>query len=205
MHLPLPTLPRRFAVRAACHRALLLLCLGVAGLAGAAGPLPSDSIYHLDLPLHDQDGRAFTLASGQGRPQLVSMFYTSCQFVCPRLIDTVRDVQRALPADSARQLHVLLVTLDPARDDSAALRGVAAQRHLDARTWTLARSDSAGTRALAALLGVQYRILPSGDINHSTVLILLDRQGRVVAQSTRLGVPDPAFVARVASTVAAAD
>ena len=99
----------------------------------------------------------------------------------------------------------MVVTLDPARDGSAALHGVVAQRHLDTRTWTLARSDSAGTRALAALLGVQYRILPSGDINHSTVLILLDRQGRVVAQSTRLGVPDPAFVARVASTMAAAD
>ena len=57
---------------------------------------------------------------------------------------------------------------------------------------------------VAALLGVRYRELADGEFNHSSALVLLDAQGRVVARTERLGpVPDPAFLAAVKSTLAA--
>jgi protein SCO1/2 len=45
---------------------------------------------------------------------------------------------------------------------------------------------------------VRYKQLPNGDFNHSSVLILLDADGRILARTEKIGsVPDPAFLAAV--------
>ncbi|TAH41889.1 MAG: SCO family protein, partial [Gammaproteobacteria bacterium] len=61
------------------------------------GPLPGDSVYNLDASLVDQDGKVLRFADGRGQPRLVSMFYSSCKFVCPMIIDTLRRTERSLP------------------------------------------------------------------------------------------------------------
>ena len=38
-------------------------------------------------------------------------------------------------------------------------------------------------RKIAAVLNIQYRHLPDGDYNHSSVITLLSPQGEIVAQS----------------------
>jgi protein SCO1/2 len=182
--------------------AVLALTLVTAGLASAA-ELPGDSLYRLDLTLTDHHGRHFTLAARRGRPQLVSMFYTSCQYVCPLIIDTLKKTQAALtPAERAR-LDVLLVSFDPARDTPARLAAVFGERKLDAGTWTLARTGPGEVRTLAAALDIQYRALESGDINHSSALVLLDRDGRLRARTDRIGEVDADFVAAVKQALAA--
>jgi protein SCO1/2 len=169
----------------------------------AARPLPGDSVLRLPDAFSDQQGRAFTLAQRRGRPQLVAMFYSSCPYACPLLIESGKGVEHALsPAERAR-LRVLYVSLDPARDDTRALAAVAAKRKVDGTRWTLARTDAAGVRRTAAVLGVRYRQLANGEFNHSSVLILLDADGRIVARTEKLGpVPDPAFVAKVRAAIA---
>ena len=70
--------------------------------------------------------------------------------------------------------------------------------------WTLARTDEKGVRTLAALLGVRFRVLSDGEFNHTSALILLDAEGRVIARTETLGnKPDPVFLAAVKKTVAA--
>jgi len=49
-------------------------------------------------------------------------------------------------------------------------------------------------RALAALLGVQYRRLPDGDFNHSSTIELLDAEGRIAARTNTLGAVDPDMI-----------
>lgn len=159
--------------------------------------LPGDSLYHLEVPLVDQDGGAFGFADGRGRPRVVSMFYTSCKFVCPLIIDTVQKTERSLPEARRGDLDVLLVSLDPDRDTPEALRRVADQRKLDTPRWRLARTDKAHVRQLAALLGIQYKQLEDGEFSHASVLVLLDAEGRIVARSDRLGEADAGFVAAV--------
>ena len=182
--------------------AALLLALPLPGLAAAG--LPGDSIYLLDGSFSDQSGKAFTLADRRGKPQVVAMFYTSCRYICPLIVDSAKGVEHALaPAERAR-LGVLLVSMDPARDDTAALASVARKRKLDPARWTLARTDAGTVRQVAALLGVRYRELADGEFNHSSALVLLDAEGRVVARTERLGpIPDPTFLAAVKSTLAA--
>lgn len=182
--------------------ALLLLLLPY-GHAAATAPLPGDSVYQLDLKLTGQDGRQHALAARRGRPQLVSMFYTSCTMVCPLIIDSLRLTRHALPPSERDRVDVLAVSFDPAHDSVAALRRYAAVRKLDAIHWTLARAEPAGVRQLAAVLGLQYRQLPDGEFSHSSELILLDADGRIAARSTVIGKLDPAFVAAVRKVLAA--
>ena len=163
----------------------------------AAAELPGDSIYRLPIALVDHNGHGFALAERGGKPQLLSMFYTSCPYVCPLIIDTLKKTQRALDDEERARLQVLLVSFDPERDTPQRLHEVFAERKLDASSWTLARTDEASVRKLAAVLDIQYRALANRDINHSSALILLDTEGRIVARTDKIGELDPEFVASV--------
>jgi protein SCO1/2 len=181
--------------------AVLIACLALGSSIAHAqtatttpAQLPGNSVYQLSPVMTDQDGRHFTLAEKRGKPVLVSMFYNSCQFVCPMLIDTLRDTEAALKPEERKGLSVLLVTFDPARDDVATLKDLATKRNLDLAHWTLARTDAASVRKLAAVLGIQYRRLPNGDYNHTTALILLDAEGRIAGSTSKLGAVDADFV-----------
>jgi protein SCO1/2 len=193
----------RKALVVSAAMSLLALCLAFARVAFPA-ELPPASTYRLDVPLVDQDGRGLHFADGRGRPRLVSMFYTSCKYVCPLIVDTLLATERAVDPAERTKLDVLIVSFDPDRDDPPALKRVADQRRLDVPRWTLARTEAPDVRKLAAVLGIQYRALADGEINHSSALVLLDADGRIVARSGKLGEVDPAFVAKVRETLAQA-
>lgn len=165
--------------------------------------LPGDSIYRNAATLTDQNGYPFKLTERRGHPVLVSMFYNSCQFVCPMLIDTMSMTEKSLSADERAQLSMMLITFDPARDDVKTLKSIADKRSLDQSHWTLARTDAASVRKIAATLGIQYRKLADGEYNHTTVLVLLDGEGRIVGRTQKMGEIDPAFVKLVRQTLQA--
>lgn len=176
-------------------RLLLLLALMLTlGVAHAAQPLPGDSVYNLKVQLTDQDGHRQPFSARRGRYQLVTMFYSSCQMVCPMIIDSMRATRNALDPAERAKIDLLAVSFDPARDSVAALHHYAEKRKLDAPAWTLARAEPAGVRQLSGVLGLQFRQLPDGEFNHSSELILLDADGRIVARTSRIGRLDPAFV-----------
>jgi protein SCO1/2 len=179
---------------------LAVLWLSI-GSAWAATPLPGDSVYNLPVPLTGQDGQRQMLAERRGRPQLVTMFYTSCTMVCPMIIDSLRLTRNALDPSARAKLDLLAVSFDPANDDVVALQAYADKRKLDPRIWTLARAEPAQVRQLSGVLGLQYRQLPDGEFNHSSELILLDAEGRIAARTTVIGKLDPAFVAAVRKVI----
>jgi protein SCO1 len=186
--------------------ALLLMLVNAAPGESAEAPIPADSIYQLAAGFSDQQGKEFKLADRRGKPQLVAMFYTSCQYVCPLIIDSAKGVEHALTDKERSGLAILLVSIDPARDDTSALRHVFDKRKLDAAHWTLARTDEASVRMLAALLGVRYRALVDGEFNHTSAMFLLDSDGRKLASSAKLGsVPDAEFLAAVRTALAVAE
>ena len=174
-------------------RWIFSLVLAVTALHSQA-VLPGNSVYQLGATLTDQDGHDFKLASQRGHPVIISMFYNSCQFVCPMLIDTLRATEDGLSAAQRKKIAVLLVTFDPVRDSVAVLKSIATQRQIDLDSWTLARTDAASVRKLAAVLGIQYRLLDNGDYNHTTALILLDGEGRIAGSTNQIGAVDPAFL-----------
>jgi protein SCO1 len=170
--------------------AMVLLAYAVASAA-----VPGDSLYQLSVPLIDQAGKGTTLDRYQGGPVVVTMFYGSCPHVCPMLISTIQRFERDLPGKNRARLRVLMVSLDPKRDTPAKLTEVAQRHRVDLARWTLARAEAGDVRRLAASLNIQYRELPDGEFNHSTVITLLDGQGRIVKQTTSLLRPEPEFSA----------
>jgi protein SCO1/2 len=181
------TITRRAALRALAAAACAPL------LARAAVPMPGDSIYRLPATLADQHGRSFELSSLRGTPMLFSMFYTSCEMVCPMIFETIEATRKALHASAQPPMRVLMVSFDPARDTVAALKKTATAHGCDDH-WTLARTDDATVRKIAAVMGVQYRKLSNGEFNHSTLIDVLDKRGRIVARSGKLGSVDLVLV-----------
>jgi len=186
------TLPRRCTAAA-----LILLASASFAAPPSANRLPPESIYHLEIGLQDQAGRLFHLAELRGTIYLVSMFYTSCQYVCPTTIETMKQTLAQLPESQRGQARALMVSFDPKRDSVQVLDRVAHEHGLDPRVWTLARTDATSARKLAAILGVQYRALADGDFNHSTRLLLIDREGRIAGQTEVIGKVEPALVAQL--------
>ena len=201
---PLLSLRRALVLLPALALASTALVHGTAWAAdkAAIAPVASQSIHQLQVPLTDQSNHAFTLADKRGAPMIVSMFYTSCQFVCPMLVDAIRATERQLSDAERKHLNVLLVSFDPAHDTVDVLRRTADERRLETPRWSLARTDAKSVRKLAALLDIQYRALENGEFNHSTVLILVDGDGRIVGRSSELAGADPAFVKLVKATLA---
>lgn len=190
-----------FALLAAIASPALLAAPAATPEPAAASALPADSVYQLAIALTDQQGRASQLAERRGHPALVSMFYTSCQAVCPMLIDALRDTEGKLSPQERARLSILMVSFDPEHDTVAVLKRTADERGLDSAHWTLARTDARSVRKFAAVLGIQYRALKNGDFNHTSALVLLDADGRVAGRSTQLGSADPAFVKLVRAAV----
>lgn len=171
--------------------------------AASSQPLPSDSVYQLPLSLTDQNARTFDWRSRRGKPQLVSMFYTSCRYICPLIVDSGKGIEAQLTPAQQRRLGILLISMDPARDDPAALKSVADRRELDPTRWTLASPPQQSVRAVAGVLGIRYRQLADGEFNHTSELVLLDADGRVLARTDKMGSKaDPDFLAAVRRALA---
>lgn len=156
-----------------------------------AAALSGESIYHAHTQLTDQDGRALELSTLRGSLVLATMFYASCTSVCPVLIAKLESIVAALPSEVRAQTQVLLVSLDPKRDDPAQLKQLAQRHKIADPNWHFVRTDDAGVREMAALLGIRYRQLPDGEISHSQVIALLDREG-VIQQRLDNAAGDPA-------------
>jgi len=179
------------------RRFVALMMFAGACLGAESAPLPSASLYQFDAALTNQDGRAHGLDVYRGHPVLITMFYASCPAACPLIIDTLRATEKALTPAQRADLRVLMISIDPERDSVVALRTLAEQRHVDTSRWSLARADSAEVRTIAAMLNVQYRQLPGGEFNHSSVITLLSPQGEIEATSSKLGTPDPQLVSQL--------
>ena len=181
--------------------ATLALCMPVFA-ATTPAPLPRDSVYQLPVSLTDQHGRRFDWGQRRGKVQLVSMFYTSCQYICPLIVDSGKAVEKQLTPDERGRLGILLISMDPKRDTPAVLRSVASRRKLDPAHWTLASPAAADVRQIAGVLGIRYRALADGEFNHTSALVLLDADGRILARSEQVGSRvDPEFMTEVRNSL----
>lgn len=156
----------------------------IAGSSGGA------SIYDLDLSLTDQDGRTLALADLRGRVLVAAMIYSSCTSVCPRVTEDMKGVEKQLSGRDRKDVGFVLFSLDPGRDTPAALRRFATEHGLDPSGWRLFASSEDGVRELSAVLGVKYKAEDNGEIAHSAMIFLIDREG--VVRHRQLGLnPDP--------------
>ena len=182
----------------------LLHCFAMAAVtatavAAGAAPLPGDSLYQLPASLTWQDGSQAPLAALRGKPTVITMFYASCDGVCPAIAFSMRRMEKSLDATQRANMQWVMVSFDPARDTPETLRTFAADNKLDSGRWRLGCVDEAAVREVAAALNVRYRALPNGVFNHSTEIVLLDAEGVIRARTSNLATLDPDFMRAVAA------
>lgn len=137
------------------------------------------SLHELTFALTDADGRTRHISEFRGQPFVASMIYTNCVSVCPRIIADLQGLDRALPADVRARTKFVLFSLDPERDTPEAMRAFARTHGLDPKRWTLLAASPDDMRTLAAVLDVRFRPDVDGQIAHSAVIVVVDRDGEI--------------------------
>jgi protein SCO1/2 len=158
-----------------------------------------DSIYLLGGKWETHDGKSISLESFQGRPVLISMFYATCPHACPMLISDLKRVEKAVPEALRKDLQVVLVTFDPDRDTGAKMKALLTAHGVDQSRWTMLRVEPEKVQEMAAVLGIKYRFAKDGQINHSTVITLLDAKGAIVERIEGLRQPEAPLVEKLKS------
>ena len=144
------------------------------------------------LPLIDDRGAPFDLARLRGKAVLVYFGYTHCPDVCPTTLARLAPVFQALGVDRSRTV-VLFVTLDPARDDPAALHAYLAA--FDPVPVGLTGSASL-LNETARRWSVAWRPAQVGAyVDHASVVTLVDPQGRLRVRYGLSQLADPAAMA----------
>lgn len=155
-------------------------------LAGTA-PLPDKSLYQSESRWTTDAGKEVSLCSLRGRPQVIALFFTTCRSTCPVIVQDLRRLEAALPAELRSRVGFTLVSFDSERDTPEALAAYRRTRQLPDDRWTLLRGDPGDVLELAALLGVRFKQEANGQFAHSNTITVLNAAGEIVHQRQGLG------------------
>ncbi len=147
-----------------------------------------DSIYVSDGKWVSQSNVEMRLRDLKGTPRVVTMVFTSCPSACPLIVSDVKKIEAQLNSKAKGQVRFTLFSFDPKNDQPDALAAFAKKMKLGPQ-WDLFVANDADTRELAAILGIQFKQLPSGDFIHSNSMIAVDSEGRILAE--RKGFEEP--------------
>jgi protein SCO1/2 len=135
-----------------------------------------------DFALTSQDGLEVTLGSFRGKVVAVAFIYTWCPDVCPMLTDKMARVQDALGRDFGIKVAFVSITVDPERDTPAALKDYAAAFEANLAGWSFLTGEPAAVREVAQRYGVAVREAADGQVDHTLLTTLVDRQGTMRVQ-----------------------
>lgn len=150
-------------------------------------PPATDSIYWLAGTWTTDAGTPMALKDLRDRPIVLTLLYLTCKQACPILTEDLKRTQAALTREERAQTRFVIVTLDPERDDEAAMRAYKAKVR-GAKDWLILRGSPSQVMELAAVVGVRYRWVGE-ELIHTNKISVLDREGRIVYQATGLRAP----------------
>jgi len=180
------SIPRRRLLAGAL--AALPLALALPGCTSKAEPLPFEGNditgSHLgrDLDMIDTTGQRRTLADFRGKILLVFFGYTQCPDVCPTAMAQAAQTMQLL-GDQARDVRVIMVSVDPARDTPGILGAYvqAFDPSFIGLTGTPEQLDKTA-RSFKAFYAKEPGPSPEHyAMNHSSAFYLMDREGEARA------------------------
>ena len=83
------------------------------------------------------------------------------------------------PSEIAARTHFVSITLDPERDDPAALLAYASVRKLDLSNWSFLTGEADAIDAVLRAYGVGRVPVEGGDIQHTVATFLIDAEGEI--------------------------
>ena len=130
-----------------------------------------------DFALTSQDGEEVSLGDFRGKVVAVTFIYTSCPDVCPMLTDKMARVQDELGADFGRKVAFVSMTVDPERDTPEVLKEHAQAFDAKLTGWSFLTGTPAAIRDVAHRYGLAVRAAADGQVDHTLLTTLVDRQG----------------------------
>jgi protein SCO1 len=172
-------------------RATLILLLGMLAWSPLAGAheaahgeeqrLPAIGAAP-DFALTSQDGAEVTLESLRGKVVAVAFIYTFCPDICPMLTDKMARVQDALGPAFGTDVAFVSITVDPERDTPEVLKEYAAAFDANLAGWSFLTGEPAAVRGVAHRYGVAVVKAADGQVDHTLLTTLIDRQGTMRVQ-----------------------
>src|ERR1051325_6565136 len=156
-----------------------------------SGKITDKSIYQIETEWTSDFGKKMKLDRLRGKPQVIAMFFTSCEYACPVLVHDVRRIEAALPENLRTNVGFVLVTFDVQRDTVETLHAYREKLKLDSDRWLLLRGESEDIFELSALLGVKFKKDQRGQFAHSNIITILNPNGEIIHQQIGLN-QDPA-------------
>lgn len=161
-----------------------LLGLGRAQTQTKELPFPSDRLRtSLPMPaftLINQDDQSISLESLRGKVVLVTAVYASCTTTCPMMLTKIRGVLDELSAEERNELTVVAFTLNPEVDSRELRKMISRIYNMDSPTFHFVNGVPAEVNGLLDRLNVaRTRDENTGQIMHSNLFFLLDREGRI--------------------------
>lgn len=133
-----------------------------------------------DFALTTQEGKDFCLSSLHGKVVLVSFVFTTCNGTCPATTHRMVLAEEALAkAGVLDKVHLLSITLDPARDKPAALRDYMRLYDIDGKHWTFLTGSQKQIDKVLSDWGMWVRAAANGQLDHPSRVFLLDGRGRL--------------------------
>ena len=133
-----------------------------------------------DFSLPGSDGSQVTLARYRGKIVLMSFGFTYCAAVCPTTLATLAQVRSKL-GETADQVQVIFVTVDPARDDAAHMRDYLAAFDRSFIGATGTPDALAAVRAKYGVTAVRRGTGADYAMDHTSSIFLIDRAGKLRA------------------------
>ncbi len=169
-----------------------VLGVWIAVLVGAAGWIGWDALQGgrqtIGGPfvLTDQDGRTVTEASFKGKPTLIYFGFTYCPDVCPTALLLMETAMEKLGPDMPKKVNMVMITIDPERDTQKLLKDYVSNF---GSTFTGLTGTPDQVAAAAKAYRVYYQKVPGKKgapylMDHSSIIYLLDRNGRFVTHFT---------------------
>ncbi len=148
---------------------------------GMHGAVLTDEYVVPDVTLTATDGSEFSLTEDTTAPLTLVFFgYTHCPDICQIVMADIASALTRLEPEQQRQVDVLLVTSDPARDDPETLRAYLDRFNPEFEGLT---GDLDTIVAAAKQLGVpieEGKKMPSGgyEVAHGTQIVTIDEDDR---------------------------
>lgn len=140
------------------------------------------SIYQLQGTWIDQNNRTIQLGKFQGKKVVLAMFFASCTYACPIILNDMQKIEKSLSNEKLANTQFVLLSIDPERDSPEKLLHYAKGKNLDLRRWSLLTGKNDGILELAALLGFKFRKDANGDFSHTNMITLLNEKGEIAFQ-----------------------
>ncbi len=152
-------------------------------------PFPAESLRTSyaarPISLVNQLGDPVQLAELKGKVILVTAVYATCGYTCPMIMAQTKRAVASLTESEQNDLRVLAITLDPTRDSTQVLAGMAAGQQIEAPTFQLLTGPPVEVERILDEYEFARSINPeTGVIDHANLFILIDRSGRIAYRFT---------------------